>query len=126
MNGVPGATSGRVPDSQQNSPPDTCTCGTKKKWSAGSTKGLVNVTLICTSVPVRVPFPPVVWPGVGWIPPGCTEFSTEKLAASTPVENERSPDVALSRDANATSDGELTRVGTCDVEKVGAPDVRPT
>ena len=31
-----------------------------------------------------------------------------------------------SRSSNATSDGELTRVGTCGVENVGGPLVRPT
>jgi hypothetical protein len=30
------------------------------------------------------------------------------------------------RSSSSTSDGELTRVGTCDVEKVGGPLVRPT
>ena len=30
-----------------------------------------------------------------------------------------------SRSSNATSEGELTRVGTCDVENVGGPLVRP-
>ena len=29
------------------------------------------------------------------------------------------------RSTNSTSDGELTRVGTCAVEKVGGPEVRP-
>ena len=31
-----------------------------------------------------------------------------------------------SSDLNATSDGEFTRVGACDVVNVGGPEVRPT
>ena len=41
------------------------------------------------------------------------------------VENVR-PLLALSRESKATSDGEFARVGTCEVENVGAPLVRPT
>ena len=38
----------------------------------------------------------------------------------------KSPGVELSRESSATSDGELTRVGTCGVGNVGGPLVRPT
>ena len=33
---------------------------------------------------------------------------------------------AALRSSNSTSEGELTRVGTCGVLNVGGPDVRPT
>src|SRR5215467_12400690 len=63
---------------------------------------------------------------MGWIPPGCTELSTEKLPRSEGV-NDRLPGGGLvSRSSNSTSEGELTLVGTWGVEKVGGPLVRPT
>ena len=57
------------------------------------------------------------------MPPGWTEFSAVKAAASVVVVNDRLPDVE-SRLSKATSDGEFTRVGTWLVLKVGGPDVR--
>ena len=45
------------------------------------------------------------------MPPGCTEFAAVKLSASSVVVND-SDASALSRVANATSEGELVRVGT--------------
>ena len=59
------------------------------------------------------------------MPPGCTELAAVKVAASSLVEK-RSPPVGQSASRNATSEGELTRVGTCEVENVGGPLVRPT
>ena len=59
------------------------------------------------------------------MPPGCTELLAVKVAASSVVVN-RSPSLAASASRNATSEGELTRVGTCGVENVGGPLVRPT
>src|SRR5215813_3947469 len=59
------------------------------------------------------------------MPPGWTLLSAVKVALRTELLNVNSP-AALSRLAKATSEGELTRVGTCVVEKVGGPDVRPT
>src|SRR5215467_6365028 len=62
---------------------------------------------------------------MGWIPPGCTELSTEKPPRSEVV-NDRLPGEGLvSRSSNSTSEGELTLVGTWGVEKVGRPLVRP-
>ena len=83
------------------------------------------MTLNCTCCPVTARSPPVVWVGVGWIP-FRTEFAAVKLDARMPGVNVRPPPDPLSRDANSTSDGEFTRVGTWDVEKVGAPLVRVT
>ena len=65
-----------------------------------------------------------VWFGSGWMPPGCTELSSVKLAFTRLVVKVRL--LVESREPNATSDGELTRVGTCGVENVGGPSVRPT
>ena len=50
--------------------------------------------------------------GDGSIPPGWTLLSAVKVAAIIEVVKFRSPAVALSRESNATSEGELTRVGT--------------
>ena len=47
-----------------------------------------------------------------------------KFGETTAVVNVRS--IPLDRDANATSDGEFTRVGTCGVLKFGGPLVRFT
>src|SRR5215472_4321035 len=58
------------------------------------------------------------------MPPGWTLLSAVKLALRTELVNVN-PD-PLSRLSKATSEGELTRVGTCEVEKVGGPDVRAT
>src|SRR5579884_661544 len=59
------------------------------------------------------------------MPPGRIVFKTLKLLLSVVTENANSP-ATLSRLATATSDGELTRVGTCDVLNVGGPLVRAT
>ena len=77
-----------------------------------------------TSWPVTAPSPPVNWPGIGWMP-----FRTELVAvndACTIAGTNSSSAAVDERVANATSDGELTRVGTCAVENVGGPEVRPT
>ena len=52
------------------------------------------------------------------MPPGWTEFSAVKVAASVVVVNDRLPYVE-SRLSKAISDGEFTRVGTWLVLKVG-------
>ena len=62
--------------------------------------------------------------GKGVDAPRCTELRALKLAFSRVVENLRP--LLASRSSNATSEGELTRVGTFGVEKSGAPLVRPT
>src|SRR6266446_7063076 len=85
----------------------------------------VKFTLNSTSSPVAGPLPPVVWPGIGWMPPGSTLLRVVKDPANTIVEKLNAPP-ELSRESNATSDGEFTRVGTMDVENVGGPLVRPT
>ena len=36
---------------------------------------MVNVMSNCTSSPPIAPLPPVLKPGMGWIPLGCTELS---------------------------------------------------
>ena len=59
------------------------------------------------------------------MPPGWTLLLAVKDAAKVFVVK-LNPEPELSRNFSATSDGELTRVGTCEVEKVGAPLVRPT
>ena len=56
------------------------------------------------------PLPPVVWFGIGCIPPGCTLLLAVNDAANTLVEKPNVPP-ALSREANSTSEGEFTRVG---------------
>ena len=66
----------------------------------------------------------VVWFGLGWMPPGCTELLAVKEPKSVVVKLR--PPLAESRLSNATSEGELTRVGTCAVENVGGPLVRLT
>jgi hypothetical protein len=58
--------------------------------------------------------------------PFSTEFAAVKVAARVVCEDERSPATVLERESKATSEGEFTRVGTCAVENVGAPEVRPT
>src|SRR5690348_6987885 len=58
------------------------------------------------------------------MPPGFTELLAVKEPIGVVVKV-RLP-LAESRSSNSTSDGELTRVGTCDVENVGGPLVRPT
>src|SRR6266511_4774038 len=70
-----------------------------------------------TSCPVSGPLPPVVWRGLGWIPPGCTLLRAVKVAANTLVLkiNEFAP---LSRVSKATSEGEFARVGTLGVRAV--------
>ena len=85
----------------------------------------MKVTLIWTSCPVTGPLPPVVWPGIGWIPPGLTLLFAVKDALST-IGMKVKPPPRLSRVSNATSEGEFTRVGTCGVENNGGPLVRPT
>jgi hypothetical protein len=76
-----------------------------------------------TSCPVTAPSPPVNWLGWGWIPRS-TELAAVKVASRTLAVNARFA-AAESRSSNSTSEGELTRVGTWDVLKVGDPDVRP-
>ncbi len=71
---------------------------------------MVKTTLNSTSSPVTPLSPPVVWPGKAWMPPGCTELPAVKLAEITPGAKVKPPFEA--RESNATSDGELTRVGT--------------
>src|ERR1700746_1908705 len=58
------------------------------------------------------------------MPPGKTELAAVKEPKSL-VWNVRLP-LAVSRESSSTSDGELTPVGTCGVQKVGGPLVRPT
>ncbi len=79
----------------------------------------------CISSPVTGPSPPVCSFGWAWMPPGCTELAAVNDEASTASLKLRLP-AEPSRETNATSDGELTRVGTAAVEKSGAPLVRPT
>ena len=83
----------------------------------------VKSTLNWTSCPVIGLSPPVVWPGLGLMPPGWTELSAVKLLLKTLVVKVSSPAV-LSRLSNATSDGELARVGTLSVEKGGLSAAR--
>ena len=59
------------------------------------------------------------------MPPGRTLLLAVNELARTLVEKLSVPPV-LSRESNATSEGEFTRVGTCGVENVGGPLVRPT
>src|SRR5689334_8038142 len=59
------------------------------------------------------------------MPPGWTELAAVKDAFRRTVVKLRLPSLLL-RSSNATSEGELTRVGTCEVLKLGGPDVRPT
>src|SRR4051794_23997035 len=59
------------------------------------------------------------------MPPGATELSAVNELASVAVLNDSSDPAAESLLAKATSEGELTRVGTCDVLKIGGPEVRP-
>ncbi len=69
-----------------------------------------------TSWPVIGPSPPVNWPGDGWMP-----FSTELLVVNegvTIAATDSSSAALLERDAKATSEGELTRVGTFAVRVV--------
>ena len=54
-----------------------------------------------------------------------TELFAVKLELMIPDVNVRLPAEAL-RSPNSTSEGELTRVGTCGVLNVGGPEVRPT
>ena len=58
------------------------------------------------------------------MPAGCTVLSTLKLPKSV-AEKVKLP-ATLSRSSKATSDGELTRVGTLGVENFGSPLVRLT
>jgi hypothetical protein len=71
---------------------------------------VVKFTVNWTSLPVTGPSPPVVWPGLGWIPLR-TELFAVKVAARVDVMTVRFP-LAVSRSSNSTSEGELTRVGT--------------
>src|SRR6516164_9826965 len=59
------------------------------------------------------------------MPPGWTLLDAVKIALRTELLNVNPP-AALSRLSKATSEGELTRVGTSGVEKSGDPDVRGT
>src|SRR5216117_3813528 len=77
-----------------------------------------------TSCPFTGPSPFVAWSGTGLIP-SITELAAANLWSRTVTVNRRVPS-ALSRVSNATSDGELTRVGTWGVLKVGGPEVRAT
>ena len=70
---------------------------------------------------------PITWVstlGIGCIPPGAIELVAVNdpfrvvVLKVNPEEEER--------ESRATSDGEFTRVGTCVVEKNGAPEVRLT
>lgn len=56
--------------------------------------------------------------------PGKPELATLKEPLSVVVKVRFPPE--LSRSSSSTSDGELTRVGTCGVENTGGPLVRPT
>src|SRR5690242_19421398 len=102
----------------------TSTWGTKKYWPAGKVSGVVKVTVNWTASPMTGPFPPVVWSGDGWMPPSWTEFKTRKGPRSCAVTVRLPGNALLSK--SATSEGELTRVGTCAVLNVGDPEVRPT
>jgi len=75
------------------------------------------VRVICTSWPVNAPLPPVFCKGEACIPPGCTLFNAVNVGLITDDENVRPPDVP-SREAKATSLGELARVGTLGVRVV--------
>ena len=77
-----------------------------------------------TSCPVTAPSPPVLKPGLGWIPLR-TELAAVKDGWMILGVNVKLFAEAL-RSSNATSEGELTRVGTCGVLNVGGPEVRPT
>jgi hypothetical protein len=86
---------------------------------------VLKFTEISVSCPVTGPLPPVKTLGSGCMPPGLTLLFAVKLDCRTigtkpgdPAENWRS--------SNATSEGELTLVGTFCVENVGGPLVRPT
>ena len=70
---------------------------------------MAKFTENCTSSPVTGPSPPGGVDG-RWIPPGCTELAAVKLADTTPGVKVRP--LVESRSWNATSEGELTRVGT--------------
>ena len=70
----------------------------------------MKVTVNCTSCPVTDPSPPVVWFGLGLMP-FKTELLAVKLALRIVVMNVKVL-AAESRESNATSEGELTRVGT--------------
>ena len=65
---------------------------------------MVKLTENSTSSPVTAPSPPVCGGGIT-IPPGCTELSAAKAPRSI-VEKVRP--LVVSRESNATSDGELT------------------
>jgi hypothetical protein len=82
--------------------------------------GEVKVTENATSCPVTEPSPPVF----RLIPPGKTLLFAVKLPR-VDVWKFSSP-AAESRLRSATSDGELTLVGTFGVENVGGPLVRLT
>ena len=87
---------------------------------------MAKVTSNSNSSPVTEPLPPVVWSGLGWMPPGCTELLAVKRPRSVVVKARPLAELRLSR---ATSDGELSRVGTFGVWNGGvvpAPVVRPT
>jgi hypothetical protein len=92
------------------------------RWN---TNGLNRVTENCSSRPVTGPSPLVVWFGLGWMPFN-TLLAAVKEFAITGCENFSCPGSLELRDWKATSEGEFTRVGTCEVENVGAPEVRLT
>ena len=81
-----------------------------------------KLTLNSTSFPVTEPFPPELTLILSAL---ATEARAVKLEARTRVRKESCPRPE-SRDLKATSDGELTRVGTCGVLNTGGPEVRPT
>ena len=84
--------------------------------------GLVNVIVISTSSPVNDGSPPVLtlMPFTTVVPAVKLVFRTLAETASVPAVLAR---VAVSI---SLSEGELLRVGTAEVLKVGDPEVRPT
>src|SRR5437868_3257327 len=79
--------------------------------------GVAKVTVNWTSSPVTAPSPPVVWLGLGWMPPR-TEFRAVNAGLRRVSEKVSSPGWVLSRLVKATSEGELARVTTWGVRLV--------
>jgi hypothetical protein len=70
---------------------------------------------------------PVVWPGVGWMPPGCIEFNAVKAPLKIEVENVGPPLTVESRSRPAaTSDGGSRASVPAVWRMSGEPEVRAT
>src|SRR5262249_43767643 len=118
--GVPGGTIGLGAESQRKSAPagalaESPTCGTKKYWPAGKSRGgFPKVTSNSTSSRVTGPLPPELTLISAALD---TEAKAVKFVLRTSV-RKLSSLFAESSDRNATSEGELTRVGTLGVRTV--------